>query len=225
MNRVFEKRISMFTGHFGSGKTEVAVNYAEKLSQLSSKTAIVDLDIVNPYFRTADAKAELEAKGIWVILPMYANTNVDVPAVPAEVYALFQKKEYRIVFDIGGDDLGARVISRYKDEILQDDYELYFVINTRRPMTDTVQKIEDMIHSIEGASRIKVTGLVNNTNLLQATTAEVILEGHEIIEKVSQKLNIPIKFISGFRSQLETLKDKTDIEFLYMDKLIKLPWE
>ena len=120
---MFERRINIFTGHFGSGKTEVAVNYTLKLAAAEYKTAIVDFDIINPYFRTADAKQALEKNNIKVVLPMYANTNVDIPAIPPEIYSLFQNKEYKVVLDVGGEDLGAKAVSRFKEEILNDDYE------------------------------------------------------------------------------------------------------
>ncbi|HHV28571.1 MAG TPA: hypothetical protein GXX73_03040 [Clostridium sp.] len=222
---MFNKRISIFTGHFGSGKTEVSVNYALKLKEQNLNTAIVDFDIVNPFFRTTDAKRELESKGIWVVSPLYANTNVDIPALPAEIYTLFEKKEYNVVFDVGGDDLGARALSRYKDEIENDDYEMYFVINTRRPMTDTVDKIERMICEIEGASRLKVSKLVNNTNLVGKTTVEDVIEGHKMIKELSQKLNIPIAFVSGFREIADEVKERENVYVLYLNGLIKLPWD
>ena len=104
---MFDKRINIFTGHFGSGKTEVAVNYAMKMAEAGYRTAIVDFDIINPYFRTADAKDALEEQNIKVILPMYANTNVDIPAIPPEIYSLFEDKDTKVVLDVGGDDLGA----------------------------------------------------------------------------------------------------------------------
>ena len=222
---MFDRRISIFTGHFGSGKTEVAVNYALKMSALYPKSAIVDFDIVNPYFRTADAKLQLEEKGIWVVTPKYANTNIDVPALPAEINTLFEKKEYKVVLDVGGDDLGARVLSRYVEDIQKDDYEMFFVINTRRPMTDTLEKIEEMIYSIETSSRLKVTKLVNNTNLLQDTTAEDIMEGQKLIKLVSEKLDIPVGFVSGLENFINLLGTGIDTELLCMDKLIKLPWD
>lgn len=219
------KRISIFTGHFGSGKTEVAVNFTLKLSEHYEKTAIVDFDIVNPFFRTMDAKSKLEKKNIWVIAPLYANTNVDVPALPPEINTLFEKKEYKVVFDVGGDDLGAKVLSRYRDEILQDDYELFVVVNTRRPMTDTGEKIEEMIYSIEASSRIKVTSIVNNTHLLQNTSIKDIIDGQEIIQSVSNKLNIPIRFTGVFYNNCENIKKVIDNEVFCMEKLIRLPWE
>lgn len=223
---MFEKRISIFIGHFGSGKTEVAVNYALKLAEADYKAAIVDFDIVNPYFRTADAKDELEKNGVRVVLPMYANTNVDVPAIPPEIYSLFENKEYKVVLDVGGDDLGAKAVARFKEEILSDDYEMYFVINTRREMTSTPEKIMEMIYMIEESGNIKVTKLINNSNLLDETTPEILLEGNEIISQVSQKLNIPIAITAGMEEVLETLDNKafSGSELLPMRKQIHLPW-
>jgi len=222
---MFDKRISIFTGHFGSGKTEVAVNYAMKMAEIYKKAVIVDFDIVNPFFRTADVRKALEAKGIKVIAPVYANTNVDVPSLPAEINTMFERKDYRVVFDVGGDDLGARVLSRYNEFILQDDYEMYFVINTRRPMTVDEKGIEEMIRDIEASSRLKVAKLVNNTNLLGATTVEIISEGGRMIEKVSERLCIPVGFISGLEPVLQEYCGYPGIERLFLDKQIKLLWE
>ncbi|MCX7747266.1 MAG: hypothetical protein N2645_10300 [Clostridia bacterium] len=222
---MFNKRISIFTGHFGSGKTEVAVNYAIRLASEGKQTAIVDFDIVNPFFRTADVKEELENLNIKVITPLFANTNVDVPAIPPEVSMLFEKKEYFVVFDVGGDDLGAKVLSRYREEILDDIFELFFVINTKRPMTDTVSKIEEMIRDIELSSRLQITKLINNTNLLAHTRVEDILEGQKLVQAVSERTNIPVGFISGFEENVYALQRLTDMKTLSMKKLIKLPWE
>ncbi len=223
---MFEKRINIFTGHFGSGKTEVAVNYALKLAEADYKTAIVDFDIVNPYFRTADAKEELEKNNIRVVLPMYANTNVDVPAIPPEIYSLFQDKEYKVVLDVGGDDLGAKAVSRFKEEILNDDYEMFFVINTRRGMTDTPEKILEMIALIEDSANIKVTRLVNNSNLLEETTPEIILEGNSIISMVSGISGIPMGITAGMEDVMRQLKgsELNGSEILSMKKQIHLPW-
>ncbi|NSW89774.1 MAG: hypothetical protein HPY74_03660 [Firmicutes bacterium] len=226
---MFSKRINIFTGHFGSGKTEVAVNYALKLSEMSNRTAIVDFDIVNPYFRTMDVKEYLENKGVWVIAPAYANTNVDVPALPPEINTLLENKDYRVVFDVGGDDLGATALSRYKEEILQEDYGHFFVVNIKRLMTNTVEKIEEMFFAIEKSSGLKIKGIVNNTNLLGATTVYDLLESKEVIEKAALKLGVPVMFTSI----LSTLfKDTESLEYagitgdiLYMEKMIHLPWE
>ena len=222
---MFDRRITIFTGHFGSGKTEVAVNYAVKMAKSGRKTAIVDMDIVNPFFRTADAIKPLEEMGIKVIVPVYANTNVDVPALPSEIYSLFDDKSCSTVFDVGGDDLGARVLSRFNDLILADDYVHYFVINTMRPMTRNKDEIIRMIMEIQASSRLKVDRLVNNANLLGDTTPEVISKASEIIYSVSQELSIPMGFISGMKEVLERYEAQPEVERLYMDKYIRLLWE
>lgn len=221
---MFDKRITIFTGHFGSGKTEVALNYIMEMSKYYSKTAIVDFDIVNPYFRTADAKAELEKRNIIAIVPVYANTNVDVPALPPQINMVFENKEYRAVFDVGGDDIGARVLVRYRESIFADDYEMLFVVNTRRPMTDSPDKIIDIMKEIENSSMLKIGGLINNTNVLQYTTGDDVLQGYEIIKEVSLKTGVPIKFTSvlGDFGCCISMPDK---DIFQMNKFIHLPWQ
>ncbi len=223
---MFDKRINIFTGHFGSGKTEVAVNYAMKMAEAGYKTAIVDFDIINPYFRTADAKDALEEQNIKVILPMYANTNVDIPAIPPEIYSLFEDKNTKVVLDVGGDDLGAKAVSRFKEEIVSDDYEMFFVVNTKRIMTDSPEKIAEMIAIIEDGANIKVTKLVNNSNLLEETTPEIIQEGNRIIAQVSEKTGIPIAITAGMEEVVNKMKnsDMGNTESLSMRKQIHLPW-
>jgi len=222
---MFEKRINMFTGHFGSGKTEVAVNFAFRLSDIYERVAIVDFDIVNPYFRAVDARQKLEKRGICVIAPLFANTNIDIPALPPEINTLFENKEYRVVFDVGGDDIGAKALSRYRDSILKDEYEMYVVINTKRPMTDTVEKIMRMIAEIEASSRLKATKLVNNTNLLKDTSPEDIIRGYELINTVSYRLGIEIAFTSVFPGIADGIEGKVGTEILRLYKYIKLPWD
>lgn len=224
---MFNKRINIFTGHFGSGKTEVAVNYALKLAESDFKTAIVDFDIINPFFRTADAKEELEKNNIIVVLPKFANTNVDIPAIPAEIYSLFQDKSYKVVLDVGGEDLGAKAVARFREEITTDDYEMYFVINTKRVMTDSPEKIYEMIALIEEGARLRVTKLINNTNLLAETTPEMILQGNEIISEVSNKTGIPIAITAGMEEIVKvfTSEQLSNSEILPMRKQIMLPWD
>jgi hypothetical protein len=197
-----------------------------KMAEAHKRTAIVDFDIINPYFRTADAKDALEEKGIKVVLPMYANTNVDIPAIPSEVYSLFEDKDFKVVLDVGGDDLGAKAVSRFREEIVSDDYEMFFVVNTKRIMTDTPEKIIEMIGLIEDGANIKVTKLVNNSNLLEETTPDIIEEGNCIISQVSEKLGIPIAFAAGMEEITNSLEGKqvSGSEILHMKKQIQLPW-
>lgn len=222
---MFEHRINIFTGHFGSGKTEVAVNYALQLAKSGKKTAIVDMDIVNPFFRTADARRELEETGIRVIAPMYANTNVDVPSLPPELNTMFEDRSYHVVLDVGGDDLGARVLSRYNEQILAEDYIHFFVINTKRPMTRTAGEIEAMIVEIQTSARLRADRLVNNANLLGVSTPEILEEASHIIGEVSERLSIPVGFISGMEEVLYNYKAEPGTERLYLEKFIKLPWD
>ncbi|HOA54251.1 MAG TPA: hypothetical protein PK423_02980 [Clostridiales bacterium] len=222
---MFSKRIVIFTGHFGSGKTEVAVNYALQAAGKGKKTAIIDLDIVNPFFRTADARNTLEAEGIKVIKPIYANTNVDVPSLPAEISGMFEDRSYNVIIDVGGDDLGARAVSRYRDQIVREDYIHYFVVNTRRPMTRTKEEIVKMILEIQSSANLKVDKLVNNANILDASTPELLAEAARILEAVSAELSIPVGFVSGMEEVLSGYEGDKGIEKLYLKKNIRLPWE
>ena len=222
---MFSKRIVIFTGHFGSGKTEVAVNYALQAAGKGKKTAIIDLDIVNPFFRTADARNTLEAEGIKVITPIYANTNVDVPSLPAEISGMFEDRSYNVIIDVGGDDLGARAVSRYRDQIVREDYIHYFVVNTWRPMTRTKEEIVKMILEIQSSANLKVDKLVNNANILDASTPELLAEAARILEAVSAELSIPVGFVSGMEEVLSGYEGDKGIEKLYLKKNIRLPWE
>lgn len=185
--------ITIFTGHFGSGKTEVALNFAV----LNSAT-IVDLDIVNPYFRTNDAKNELAELGIEVIASQFANTNVDLPSLPDKIFSVFNSSE-PVVFDVGGDEEGASALGRYNPYFIKNGYEMYFVININRPQTSTIEGIQEMIEMIEQTSRLKVTGLINNSNLLHLTTREDIEKGERLVKEASDKLSIPFIFTSAKR--------------------------
>ena len=185
------KRLNIITGHFGSGKTEFALNLA---MQNPHNASIVDMDIVNPYFRTADAAEILKASGIRVILPQYANTNVDIPALPGEIFSVFADKSRNAFFDVGGDEDGALALGQFQRQFAEEDYEMYFVVNTRRPLTRDKQGILEILHEVEAASRLRVTQLVNATNLGKETTASVILEGQRVLETVSQETGIPIAY-------------------------------
>lgn len=221
---MFEKRISIFTGHYGSGKSEVAVNYAFKMNKILRNVVIVDLDIVNPYFRTADARQKLEKEGITVMAPLYANTNVDAPTLPIGMNSVFENKEYNVVLDSGGDDVGATVLGRYSEEINVNEFEMFMVINTLRPFTNTPEKILEMLAEIEWTSKLKITSFINNTNYLSNTTEKIILEGHKIIELASRKSNIPIAFIAGFNPIVQKAAKQLSINYLPLQKNILLPF-
>jgi hypothetical protein len=218
-------RINIFTGHFGSGKSEVAVNYALRLSEMGKKTVIADLDIVNPFFRTKDTENYLKSKGIKMISTLYANTNVDVPAVPAEVNMVFENNEVHAVLDIGGDEEGARVVSCFKNNLIRTGYNMFFVINTKRLLTDTPDKIIDMIRDIEKSAGISVSAIVNNTNLLEDTKVECVLEGEELIGEVSKRFGLPVAFTSGIKSVTDSLRGRTGTQLFTIERRLRLPWD
>ncbi len=167
-----DKRLTIFAGHYGSGKTNLAVNYALALKQKGHPVKIADLDIVNPYFRTKDSEKELKEAGIPLISPAYANSNVDLPALPQELYSLVQRRDFHAVLDVGGDDRGAYALGRYTPYILEEnDYRMVFVANFYRPLTQTPAEALEVMREIELACGIRFTCIVNNSNLGSITTA------------------------------------------------------
>ena len=202
------KRLTLFAGHYGSGKTNIAVNYALKLAGEGKKVCIGDLDIVNPYFRTKDSAPELAAAGIDLISPQYANSNVDLPALPAESYRLVQDKSVYGIMDIGGDDRGAYALGRFAPAIRQEDYRMAFVCNCYRPLTRTPEDALEIMREIEAACSLKFTCIVNNSNLGPETDAQTVLDSVPFVEKLSQLSGLPVWLHTATESvaqQLETL--------------------
>ena len=188
------KRIVLLSGHYGSGKTNIAVNLARRLRASNENVAIADIDIVNPYFRTKDSQAELEKAGIRVISSPYAGSNVDLPALPDEVYAITDDRSVTAVVDVGGDDRGALALGRWRDAILQEgDYEMLFVINCFRPLTATPEDAVEVMREIEIASGIPFTAVVNNSNLGDETTARDVLESGAYAANVCAISALPLK--------------------------------
>lgn len=205
------KRITVFSGHYGSGKTNVAVNYALWLKNNCDKVSIADLDIVNPYFRTKDSMQVLKENGVNLISSEFANSNVDVPALPPETYGVLQNKDIHAVIDVGGDDRGALALGRYSDAILEDgDYELLFVINKYRPMTRNADMTMEIMAEIENACHMKFTGIVNNSNIGDETTAEDVLDSLSYANEVSERAGIPIKMTAVKSDLHEILSDKIE---------------
>ncbi|MCI8440509.1 MAG: hypothetical protein HFF73_13540 [Oscillospiraceae bacterium] len=187
------KRVTLFAGHYGSGKTNIAVNYALRLAGEGKKTAIADLDIVNPYFRTADSARELAEAGVDLISPQFANSNVDLPALPAEAYRLVEDRSLYAVMDIGGDDRGAYALGRYVPYIREEgDYRMVFVANFSRPLTRTPEEALEVMREIEAACALPFTDIVNNTNLAHETTSETVLHGLGLTEQLSELSGLPV---------------------------------
>ncbi|MBE7023352.1 MAG: hypothetical protein E7412_02685 [Ruminococcaceae bacterium] len=187
------KRITLLAGHYGSGKTNIAVNLAFELKKNFEKVAIADIDIVNPYFRTKDSQKELEENGIKLICSEYANSNVDIPALPQEIYSIIDDKEIMAVVDIGGDDRGAYALGRYAPGIIEENnYDMLFVVNKFRPLTPDAESTVEIMHEIEEAGKIRFTGIVNNSNIGNETTADDVLNSLSYAEDISRIAGLPV---------------------------------
>ena len=203
------KRILLFAGHYGSGKTNIAVNVAMHLRREREKVTIADLDIVNPYFRTEDSREELAQADIRLICSEYAGTNLDAPALPPEMYAITDDRSMTAVMDIGGDDRGALALGRYAPAILEENnYEMLLVINGYRPLTRDAASTLEIIHEIEAAGGIPFSAIINNSNLGEETDAETVLSSLAYAEEISAATGLPIKMTTVRAELYEKLKDQ-----------------
>lgn len=218
------KRITLFAGHYGSGKTNIAVNYALEMKRYEERVLLADLDIVNPYYRAKDSASDMERAGIKVISSFFANSNVDLPALPQEIYSIVDDKSWKAVIDVGGDDRGALALGRLVPKIIEEnDYEMLLVINRFRPLTRDVDGIREVVSEIEAACRLPFTAIVNNSNLGAETTAEDIIDGMTYANEVSEQCGLPIKMTTVEKSLYEPLKDR--IPGLFPLSLQKRPTE
>ncbi len=200
------KRLTLFAGHYGSGKTNIAVNYALHLAREGKKVCIADLDIVNPYFRTKDSERELVEAGVRLVSPQYANSNVDLPALPAESYSLVQDKSVYGIMDIGGDDRGAYALGRFVGAIkAENDYRMVFVVNCYRPLTTTVEDAIEIMREIEAACGLEFTDIVNNSNLGEETTQETVLDSVDFVTRLSELTGLPVWMHTVERSVAKAL--------------------
>ncbi len=214
------KRITILAGHYGSGKTNVAVNLAHFLKQEGREVAIADLDIVNPYFRTKDSAAELSDAGIRLISSEYANTNVDLPALPQDMYAVLDDRNTSFVLDVGGDDRGALALGRLTPSILKEnDYEFLLVANFFRPLTRDTNELLEVMGEVEAAAGMKFMGIVNNSNLGEETTPEDVLSTVSLANAFSKECGLPIVMTTVSEKLYPTLEGK--IEHLFPIKLQK----
>lgn len=202
------KRITILAGHYGSGKTNIAVNLALKMKADGYDTVIADLDIVNPYFRTKDSLDRLSAAGIKLISSEYANSNVDIPAMPQEMYSVVDDKEHYYIVDLGGDDRGAYALGRFADKINEEaDFEMLFVFNKYRPLTRDAQSALEVMREIEDASRVKFTAIVNNSNIGELTTADMVLTSKAECDKLCLISGLPVKFTSVEKTVFDSIED------------------
>ncbi len=208
------KRLYIICGHYGSGKTNVALNMAFDLKNQGEKVAIADLDIVNPYFRTKDSADELKRLGIDLICSEYAGSNVDIPALPQDMYSITDKRDSKYILDIGGDDRGALALGRIAPKIKEENnYEMYLVVNRFRPLTRDTASVLEVIGEIEYAAKIRFTGIINNSNLGEETTASDVISSIDYAEDIAKTTGLPVVLTAVDQRLYDTVKDKVPNAF------------
>jgi hypothetical protein len=220
-------RVLVVLGAYGSGKSEVAVNLALRLRRGSEDVTLVDLDTINPYFRSADARARLESAGVRLIAPRTAGTNVDVPAVPGEVMSVFDGTG-AAVLDIGGEDMGARVVSSFRDLLARPDVAVLMVVNCLRPFTADAGRIAAMAGTLSAAAGLPIDGFVDNTNLLGDSDARSLLSSLPVLREAARISGIPVAFAAAVEEHLppdwgDALPDGTPL--LRMERTLRYPYE
>lgn len=213
MNLKAEKRIIVFVGHFGSGKTECAVNYGLKLNSEGFKTSIIDLDIANPYFRSREKKKYMTELGIKCYSNMYDEDITDeIPAIDPGIRMPLENKEYHAVVDAGGDGMGAKILVQFRKYFIGEDCELWAVLNANRPGTNSVDGALKHFSEIEAACGVKIKGIVNNTHMIRETRPEDIIKGYRLGKELSEKTGLPLKFNTCVEYLLEDLKKETEAQ-------------
>ena len=218
------KRLTLFAGHYGSGKTNIAVNYALQLAKEGKNVCIADLDIVNPYFRTKDSAQVLADAGVHLISPHFANSNVDLPALPAEAYRLVTDKSIYGIMDIGGDDRGAYALGRYVPSMKEEgNYRMVFVANCYRPLTRTPEEALEVMREIESACGLQFTDIVNNSNLASETTPETIYSSICYMEELSRLSGLPLWLTTAEKTVAEKLDMENILRLTLQEKYFDLP--
>ena len=217
-------RYIVLTGNYGSGKTEIALNIALNYANAGEKTTLVDLDIVNPYFRSGEKKTEMEDAGIRVLMPTYAMTTVDIPALPAEIQSVFEVPSDRVIFDVGGDDTGAAALGRYHPsfDARKDTTRTVLVINCMRPLTQNEADITDLAERISSRSRMAIDMLINNTNLAGETTAEMVIYGEKLVRNCAERMGIASVVTAAKPEILKQIN--TDLPCLEVQRYMAPEW-
>ena len=221
---VCSHRVSIITGHYGTGKTEFAVNLALAMAGEGTSVILADLDIVNPYFRSRERRSLLEEAGVRLISSSQACSDADVPALPAELLAILENRDIRGVLDIGGDPVGARVLARFQPKIVQEDYQLIYVLNANRPEVRDREKAISYLRGIEATTGLTCPGIVNNTHLCGETTEEEIRKGAALAAEVSKETGIPVLCHVAEEKFVSALSDLPETVFPITIKM-KKPWE
>jgi len=219
-------RISIFTGRFGTGKTEVAINYALALAELDGSVTLTDMDVVTPYFRTRDMTERLKPRGVEVVAPADFARDIHLTAVSARIWGTLQNEDGFTVMDVGGDSQGTRAIGQFKALIERSGYIMYLVVNPYRPFNATVERIAQTVADIEANSRLETGALVSNPNLIADTTLQIVQDGHRLVEQAGEELGLPIAFLCVEERLLEGgVEDLCAQPILPLARHFLPPWE
>ena len=200
------KKMMVLIGNYGSGKSELALNFAFAAAERGERTELLDLDMVNTYFRLTERGKQVEMKEIRLVSPNFANSGIETLSLPAEVQSAFAMDWDTVIFDVGGDAVGSTALGRYHEDFMaleEGALEVLNVVNIRRPLAGTVEKVIHLQEEMQIHSRLKITGMINNTNLAEVTTAQELHDGYEIIREVSERTGVPVKYTSGKRELLD----------------------
>ena len=231
MDKFRRSRVTIFTGAFGSGKTELSANFAAKLSDEYERVSLLDVDIVKPLFRSRELKSSMGKRNVKVVSTIPKLEMSDLPALSPEIFSSLEGDSCQVVMDVGGDDDGARVLGMFRDKINRAGYDMLYVINTRRPFTSSVEEVMFMLEGVKQACRIDVHGIVANTNLGAESTLDMALEGLEVIREVSKLSGIPVRFICINRpaikdmDEIRSLSVSERLPVFIMDRFMLPPWE
>lgn len=213
-------------GAYGSGKSEYSIHLAQELKDTGKDVVLVDMDVVNPYFRTRDVRDEFAKIGIEVVAPEGAFSHADLPMISPRIMGMIQNQEKTVILDVGGDPAGCRTLGRFVDEIKLRGYRMQLVVNTKRPFTSNVEEIATMLNMLEFSSKLKVTELVCNTNLMEDTSAKIVEEGIRITQQTAELLKLDFSHYTVLDEYAERVPDgllgKTRLVMTYM---LKKPWE
>lgn len=221
-----KNKITILSGHFGSGKTEIAINLALTEKRTHKKVAINDLDIINPYFRSRDLSSIFQQHGVELIAPKNHLATADLPIVSGEMYRVLHDHRYRLIVDAGGDKDGATALGQYYQEWKDLNLELLFVLNGNRPYVSTLEGALYTVNQIESASRLKVSGIINNTNIGSETSIKDIEKGYELSSSLAEKLEIPLLYTTisvHLKKEAENFANNYDVVFI--ERYMKIPWE
>lgn len=216
-------RLHILIGAFGSGKTEVAVNYALQLERRGEKVGLVDLDIVNPFFRSRELKAFLQSKGVQLVSAQDGLEAADLPALSPRIFAFLQNTAYQVVLDVGGDPVGARALGRFEKYFSAEPYNLWLVINPYRPGCSTPEELYGLARRLEESSRLQINGIVDNTNLGNETTAEIRRTGARIVDEAARLLTVPVVMRTVVPPQ--AWPSATGEAILSLELFMTAPWE